>query len=595
MSTARRAARIATVALGVFAADHCYAQDWEPFKEQDERARRQARSQVERQDSGVAKRPRAVPNRSFVPDEVTSGSLPALGASAAPIERSATTHVSAADDGKFGSNLWQGLDTSAIEAHMARIELPIRSPVLLGLWKRMWTAPAIPTGDNDQLTALQLETLYRWGLIESLRSQLGSLDGAHGVATVAMAARAHIGLGDRERGCSKIRGVVRQISGLPKLARADALLISGYCALFDSNTSAASVAAELVRDQKTGASTSLTVLEALAAGGKPHASLPGAISLMDYRFLEVSGIAEPAAIVDRADGPLLAALATDPGLDAGVRIRAIEAPGQPNAFDPDLLTEVYRLAHFDAALLADPARAQVQAHMKSALLFKAAEAERRPAEKVQLAKALIEEAQRTGRLLPTAAALGPLLGDIRPNAELDWLGQTAIQILLAAGRYDRARAWAERTKTAHWLVLADIAAPRGRDAAQWDTIANLTTSGKVPNNLLHRLTTVLDALDVQVPISLWEAASRLPQPAGGHLPETGVLSQLQEAAKQKQVARTILLTMRAIGPNGPGSAHMISLGDAIKALRRVGLEREARRLAFEALFGEWPQIASRDR
>ena len=102
---------------------------------------------------------------------------------------------------------------------------------------------------------------------------------------------------------------------------------------------------------------------------------------------------------------------------------------------------------------------------------------------------------------------------------------------------------------------------------------------------------MLDALDVQVPIPLWEAASRTPQPDAGHLPETGILSQLQEAAKKKEVARTILLAMRTIGPNGAEGAHMIALGDAIKALRRVGLERDARRLGFEALFGGWPRLA----
>jgi len=105
---------------------------------------------------------------------------------------------------------------------------------------------------------------------------------------------------------------------------------------------------------------------------------------------------------------------------------------------------------------------------------------------------------------------------------------------------------------------------------------------------------VLDALDVQVPIALWEAASRTPQPDGGHLPETGVLSQLQDAAKKKEVARTILLAMRTIGPNGAEGAHMIALGDAIRALKRVGLERDARRLGLEALFAAWPRMAGAD-
>ena len=37
---------------------------------------------------------------------------------------------------------------------------------------------------------------------------------------------------------------------------------------------------------------------------------------------------------------------------------------------------------------------------------------------------------------------------------------------------------------------------------------------------------------------------------------------------------------------------MIALGDAIRALRRAGLERGARAVAVEALFALWPRATS---
>ena len=45
--------------------------------------------------------------------------------------------------------------------------------------------------------------------------------------------------------------------------------------------------------------------------------------------------------------------------------------------------------------------------------------------------------------------------------------------------------------------------------------------------------------------------------------------------------------MRAIGPGGTSAAHLIGLGDTIRALKRAGLEKDARRLGFEALFSDW--------
>jgi len=105
------------------------------------------------------------------------------------------------------------------------------------------------------------------------------------------------------------------------------------------------------------------------------------------------------------------------------------------------------------------------------------------------------------------------------------------------------------------------------------------------------LATVLDALDYQVPMELWRVASSTPQPNDGHLPETGVLTELQLASEQRESARTILLAMKALGPRGGEGAHIIALGDVIRALKRVGLEADARRIGFEALFGGWPRSA----
>jgi hypothetical protein len=71
-----------------------------------------------------------------------------------------------------------------------------------------------------------------------------------------------------------------------------------------------------------------------------------------------------------------------------------------------------------------------------------------------------------------------------------------------------------------------------------------------------------------------------------------VLSELAEASKAKQFGRTVLLAMRTIGPAGADSAHMIALGDSIRALKRAGLETDARQLGLEALFGDWPRSVS---
>lgn len=136
------------------------------------------------------------------------------------------------------------------------------------------------------------------------------------------------------------------------------------------------------------------------------------------------------------------------------------------------------------------------------------------------------------------------------------------------------------------LATTDPFAARARTAL--DSGVEIALKSELPGALLQRLVTVLDALGEEVPIPLWELAAKTPQPNDGHLPETGLLTTLKEAADRGEVGRTVLLTASVFGPDGPEGAHLIALGDGLRALGRVGLDAEARRLGFEALYARWP-------
>ena len=61
--------------------------------------------------------------------------------------------------------------------------------------------------------------------------------------------------------------------------------------------------------------------------------------------------------------------------------------------------------------------------------------------------------------------------------------------------------------------------------------------------------------------------------------------------RRGDAGRTILLVMRTLGADGPEGANILALGDSIRALKRVGLEADARRLGLEALLPTWPRLA----
>ena len=107
--------------------------------------------------------------------------------------------------------------------------------------------------------------------------------------------------------------------------------------------------------------------------------------------------------------------------------------------------------------------------------------------------------------------------------------------------------------------------------------------------MLHRLVTVLDALDYEVPIPLWDDASKTPQPHDGYLPETGALTASEGGLRcRRGRPHGADCRRRARARTARKGAHLIALGDSLRALKRVGLDAEARRLGFEALYAHWP-------
>lgn len=533
----------------------------------------------------------------------------------AAVDRAELEPVMSSDGTGLPLELWRGLSVEKIEALFASLEIPPRSPAVASLWRRLITSDAMPgEGRNvdPRFLALRVEALMRSGLLNEAGEAAAKMPGGSAEPLAALlTARTEIALGRRETACDAVKAAPLS-AGLPAALKVDAILISGYCAVAGGNTAAAGLTADLLREQGAESSGGLAAFDAIASGGKPDLGAVKRISPVDYRLLDVAGGADRAAIIDKASPAVVVALAQDKSATAEQRSLAGEAAIKLNAIAPSELAEIYRAAagadSADALLSsATPASGGRDGSQRRAGLFKAAEAERTPLKKVRLIRAFLDDARRAGLYLPALEMVATAAAGVNPVVEIGWFAETGIEVALAAKDTERARTWvrfaagadpvraeAGAGPLAHWLALADIAdsklvSGRGQSLA---SVEELALRGRFGADLLHRLATVLDALDYNVPIPLWEAASRTPQPSGGHLPETGVLSELLDSSKKKEFGHTVLIAMKTLGPNGAEGANIIALGDAIRALKRAGLEADARRLGFEALFASWPRAAA---
>jgi hypothetical protein len=486
-------------------------------------------------------------------------------------------------------DIWRGLDLAHLEHLIARANVPPQSPALHGLWRRLLTSTATPpTGSNPaHLKAVQMEGLYRSGALADLKQALDQAGGhaqdrlAQDPLTMAFRVRLDLATGDQQAVCAATKSLVQRGAGLPKQMRGELHLLNGYCAALEKNSAAAGLAAELAREDGIDAPVALAVLDSISGAAPPNLTLPKRILVLDYRLLETLGPVDAAQVIDKAEPALLAALASPSTQDRRLRVTAAEAACRINAVAPATLAEAYRAAEATPDTDSD-------ATVRQALVLQAIDREAPGPRRDQLARVFLEDARKTGLFLAAAA----ILNDLGPDALTANAAEFAADTALAAGDFARVRVIVSRQPAlAHLAALADIFDPtlRGSREQHLAALDAMTSRRKLSGDALHKLATVLDALDINVPMPLWEAASRSPQPANGFLPETGALAQLDDAAKKKEIARAILLGLGSLGPNGADGAHIIALGDTIRALRRIGLDADARRLGLEAVLGVWPR------
>ena len=574
---------------------------WDPFGQLDTQPRRRSRP------SAPVPAPFDAVDDAGYPIGPPGGqtTAPAVDERARGVEKADLAPLALPETAPPAGDAWSGIDP----ALLAGLELPPRSPTLSSLWRGLFSGPgSLDTSGDPKMTTIRAEAAYRSGLLGEAEKLVGGFSTAFqpDATLSAIATRLEIAGGNTDKGCERLKTFIRRKNELPSKLQGEALLMTGICAAAGGNRSGAGLAAEFARQEKSlvGAddSVSLQALDAIAGDAKTPARVKS-LSALQYRAFALAGG------VEMREGPKLdaartALLVREPGSDPETALQSAEAAARLNISTAEALATAYDLA--TSKLPSEPVSApsnrgpQLGSSLRRAALYKAAVGEKTPLKKVRLLRAFLDEAKRAGLHLAALSLVSPLAETLQPVPEIGWFAETGIEIGLIGGRLDRARQWSNLGGSMpgdgglrHWQALIDIADPtlkteRGRSLA---SVEDLASHGKLATPALHRLLTVLDANDIDVPLALWDMANTTPPDTAGYLPPTGVLTRLQDAAKNKDRVRTVVLVLTAIGPQGPENANLIALGDSIRALRRAGFEAEARRLSVEALFPFWPRHA----
>ncbi|MGD9965850.1 MAG: hypothetical protein AB7T59_04975 [Hyphomonadaceae bacterium] len=498
-------------------------------------------------------------------------------------------------DGALPNDIWNRSDAAVLAGAFDQLPSVYDSPAMQALARRvLLSAAEPPSGDASVAARKRYEALGKMGAADELAIMAaGAGASASDVAIAQYAAQAELARGRRAEACARGRN-----ANVGEDIPAFLLRLRAYCAAVTGDRAAADLALELARTQN--AADAWYTAAVAAAGGAPGARPPAARydnSLSTQ--LSIAGQLRPPrnnalansstlalvalARAENAPQPQraqAAALAFRRGVLSAAEARSILAatPAETTTGLPPLATALRRIA----AVAPPPAAAGSEAATVSALetasaITEALRQARTPADFQATARFFLTEIRSSPVAPDTAGAV--LLARAAIAAGDVELGQRLVGDARQAGADEIVLAPLE----------AGLAALTGAhlNAEAMVLQRRIDRSARQQARTAARDVAILTALGAPVNESVQMFLTANP-PQGGAAANAETLAALASAVERRAVGEGALFAVAAAGQGGPAHLDAQSLTQIIAALRALGLEDEARRIAAEAILAGAP-------
>ena len=516
-----------------------------------------------------------------------------------------TLGVLDADSGALGADMWSGTPRRRVEALLPRLPGELDAPVLRDLARRLLLSPAVAPerqhaeGGSRDLLALRVDRLAAIGAIDGLMRLIDALP-RHTDSPGVLRHRVTALLLRHERptACRSVRAAVRESDGA-FWQKALAL-----CQFADGEIAQADLTVRLLREQAGADHAGFMALYDAATAERERLpdGLPKALDPLHLGLILAGELPLPDNRLNGLSAGTLAAVATADRGPLTLRARAAERAAALDALPVDVLGQLYDQFTFaDADLtsaasqIAERERDKLAPVRRRALLYQAVRQEPAASVRAELLRQLLSE-RTPGAFVATAKLLADDLTRLEVQSDLAWFAATAGRALYAADRPKAAGRWlrmvqqeaiinpkAAAAVTALWpyaMLAGAEELPANGGLAAWrqaqDGAGPATVAAR--ESLLRALLGALGRATERSWVEIALDAPARPQPA----PPAALVYALQEAGEAGRRGETVLLTLLVLGPQGLKDCHPAAVGTAVTALKRVGLDPTARRLALQA-------------
>jgi hypothetical protein len=503
-------------------------------------------------------------------------------------------------DAGYGDDLWAGADRKMVERLVTLLPLNEQSAAARDMARRLLlTAARVPAGKPQakSLIGLRADRLAAMGMAEAALGLARAAPSTLGDPKLARAtAEAALLNNETKDACGVQQAWVREDSD-PYWVKLGLL-----CRAADGDMNSAALVLSLVREQGIDDPAFLALGDLLTGVRGAKLDSLQQPSAMHAMLLRIAKRQPPADAWTTASPQVIPLLLDGATADADLRIAAAERAVAAGTLPPAALAKLYAGLNFPAEdrrdipatvkkLSATPVRA-------TALLYQAAAGQSVQVAQADLLKRLAGLAAERGVLSAVAGAVQPLLANMTPSEEVGFASPDLIRLALAAGDTRTAQRWyrwavvrtAEQDKVtnealrAAWpLAVLSGLETNGVQPAGWQRwLATLDSlSGEERQRRAALLLSLADALGLAVPADLLVDTLGADNAKGEMPPPPFTLRGLQQAADAGRRGETLLYTLLALDSSGPAVLDSGSTATIVAALRKVGLESDARRIALD--------------
>lgn len=502
------------------------------------------------------------------------------------------------DRGGLGANLWRGSSRPAVVALLQRMPAAAHSRVLRDLARRLLLTAAVPpAGDDDKdtgLLTLRLQRLYAMAALDGLAA-LYQAASKNDLRAAPKSPRNPVRLR------TAISGLLLEGRAEPACAAVDAALngpitpflerASIVCHVRNGRTERATMALGLLREAGQKIDPVLAALISAAANQGPAPPRLDRPTALQVALLPTGSFPLPEMDVAAMPLPLLRGVVVSGKPPRTRRIAAAERLAAADALPDGLLAALYAGADVPAAAVRSAREIRLRDYGRDARirLYQAAALETNPEQRMLTLAAWWRLARAAGDEPLTARLTAPLLKNIRPGRRWqDYAGHIA-RVYFWTGRLRRGLDWYRVLKGQPFrnpddyyrltaaAALADPVVVDIDDLRGWRDYQRRHGDAVARAARFHALLSGLN----EAPDALadWRDTAVSPQPAG---PAAADWRSIEAAAGDGRRGETVLRVVAALAPAGLAKAPPAALTAAVSALRRVGLDRDARALAVEA-------------